>query len=769
MAPAATGQAAFGQVAFGQVAFRVAFAAYAAGLVLWLTVGLLPVLVEDVPAIADIVGTLATGGGPLAQPAMLLLHPMTTLTGISGNTVLQYAFSLLNLTLGVLLIVRRPDGLVPRLLALGLLGTAATFNLPSHEAFHILASPWPIAVIHFTFHIVSGVAYLWAVVLFPDGRLPSRVAVSGRTQVIAAVGVTAVIAVVCWWSNFLAHPQFFVIFFGILIPVAGVGAQALRLTDDDGRPSTRRSARLLIGALLPALAVGLIWCCAWCIAAVDAAAVSAASQAADRLQDLFPAVFAIVPVVLFAGVLRYRLFDIDRLVSRVLVYGVLVIGSGAVYLLAVVTGGVLVGGASWWTVVVLAAAAVALQPAWALAQRWANRVVFGQDLGPDEAMKTLISGLEQVTPAAELEQLVDVSVRATRATRAELWLRDGVRWTRRAVAGAAPGIDAVPGSSAGPTLLGDRHWPVLHQGEELGELVVDLAAGETLPAGERALLADLAAHAGLVTHNAVLAERLAQHVQGLAERARQLAISRRRLVAAQDRERRRVERDLHDGAQQTLVAVMLGMRMAAAQSADPAMRASLARGLRRELDASRSELAEISGGQLPAALRLAGLRGGLEHAADTARRTGLTVDLLLDLPTGPDQQAIALEVAAGTYFCCSEALQNVVKYANANRVGIEVHVEDDQLIFAVTDDGVGIAPEQFGDASGGLRGLDDRASLHGGWIAVDSSPGGGTRVRGAIPMLSTQGPAAATDDDPGAADGEFGRSGQRTSNNGIAR
>ena len=101
------------------------------------------------------------------------------------------------------------------------------------------------------------------------------------------------------------------------------------------------------------------------------------------MQDLFPAVFAIVPVVLFAGVLRYRLFDIDRLVSRVLVYGLLVIGSGAVYLLAVVSGGALVGGASWWTVVVLAAAAVALQPAWSLAQRWANRVVLGQDRGPE--------------------------------------------------------------------------------------------------------------------------------------------------------------------------------------------------------------------------------------------------------------------------------------------------------------------------------------------------------------------------------------------------
>ena len=163
-----------------------------------------------------------------------------------------------------------------------------------------------------------------------------------------------------------------------------------------------------------------------------------------------------MPVVLFAGVLRYRLFDIDRLLSRVLVYGLIVIGSGLVYLVAVVTGGAVVSGASWWTVLVLAAAAVALEPAWSTAQRWANRVVFGQSLGPAAAMKTLISGLEQVSSTAELDQLVEVSVRATRAVGAQLWLSDG-----RTGGGSARGRppDATggchrPRSCAGPVLAG---------------------------------------------------------------------------------------------------------------------------------------------------------------------------------------------------------------------------------------------------------------------------------------------------------------------------
>ena len=717
----------------GRISFRGAFIVYAAGLVLWLTLGLLPLLIRDVPAIGNAAADVAGGGGPLSAAAREMLHPAGSASASASNSMsmsmsdsaagyLQYAFSLLNLVLGLLLIVRRPDELVPRLLALGLLGTAATFNLPSHEAFHILGSPWPIAVIHFTFHIVSGVAYLWAVILFPDGRLPERIAVPERVLVSCVIVVTAIIAFVCWWSDFLLHPQFFVVFFGILIPVAGVGAQVVRVADPSTAPRTRRGARLLIGALLPALALALIWCCAEVLAATDTAARQAADQLAGRLQDLFPAVFAIVPVVLFAGVLRYRLFDIDRLLSRVLVYALVVIGAGLVYLLAVVSGAALVQGASWWTVVVLAAAAVVLEPGWALAQRWANRIVFGQDLGPAEAIRTLISGLEQVTPAAELDQLVQVAVRATRATGAQLWLREAERWVLGAV---SPPGDGAAGSA--PVLTPGRYWPVAHQGERLGVLTVRLVDAETLPGGDRALLADLAAHAGLLVRNAVLARQLSQHVLTLTERARQLASSRRRLVAAQDRERRRVERDLHDGAQQALVAVILGMRSVPAGGGLAERAAALAL-LQDQLDDTTAELGKITSGALPSAVRSGGLMGGLSQLADTARGTGLAVDVVVD---GLGQ--VADDAAAAVYFCCSEALQNVAKYAAAAHVSIDVRGSGTDLVFAVTDDGSGFDPAEAADSLGGLRGLDDRASLLGGWIAVDAAPGRGTRVRGMIP------------------------------------
>jgi signal transduction histidine kinase len=93
------------------------------------------------------------------------------------------------------------------------------------------------------------------------------------------------------------------------------------------------------------------------------------------------------------------------------------------------------------------------------------------------------------------------------------------------------------------------------------------------------------------------------------------------------------------------------------------------------------------------------------------------------------------DAAATVYFCCSEALQNVAKYAGASHVSIEVMAVGGELMFAVADDGRGFDPNRGPAAGGGLHGLDDRASLYGGWIAVDAAPGGGTRVRGAVPLL----------------------------------
>jgi len=710
----------------GSIVVVAAIWVYAAGLVAWLILGVLPEAVADIGPLADEVRRLAAGGGPLAASATALSTPSMPMTGLTGVTLLQYAFSALNLVLGVLLLIRCPDQLVPRLLAVGLLGTAATFNLPSHEAFRLIGSPWPVSLLHFGFHIASGVCYLWGVALFPDGRLPRRIGLSGSALAAAALVVTAAVAAVCWWSDFLLHPQFFVIFFGVLIPVVGVPAQLMRLSEGSATTSARRSSRLLVAALLPALAVAVLWCVAQALSLSGIGGPPAENLAA-ALPDLFPAVFAIVPVVLFVALVRYRIFGLDRLLSRVLIATLLLVATGLVYLVAVLTGSWLLADARWWTVIVMSAAAVTLDATWRRVRRWVNRIVFGQDLDPVAAVRTLVGGLDRLGRDDELDGLVTVVVRATRARWSRLWALTDGEWSA---------VAQTPGAAAAtaPEAVDGRRWWVDYDGRRIGALTVGLAPGEQLPADQARLVADLADHAGLLLHNATLADRLQRHVRRLADRTEELYRVRRRTVAAQDRERFRLERNLHDGAQQTLVAAIIELRMAARP---PGWSTEL-RAVAQALRAGRVDLHELASGGLPETLRAGDLRDGLDAIAQIAGRAGLTATVSVEPP------ALDLigwsDAAVAAYFCCSEAVQNAVKYACAASIRITVGLDETGITFGVTDDGRGIGGRA--EMPGGMQGLEDRVAALGGRILVESAPGRGTRVSGFVPHVRQ--PAATT-------------------------
>ena len=695
---------------------------YAVGLMVWLLLGLLPVAVHDIGPVSDEVRTIANSGGLLAVPAAQLLAPAMPMTGLTGATLLQYAFSALNLVLGVVLLVRCWDELVARLLAVGLLGTAATFNLPSHEAFRLIGSPWPVSLLHFTFHIASGVCYLWGVALFPDGRLPRRLRLSGRRLLAAVVSVTVVVAGICWWSDFLLHPQFFAIFFGVLIPITGVSIQTLRLREPGASSQDRRTARLLIGALLPALAVAVLWCVAEALTLAGVGGVPTANLAAE-LPDLFPAVFAIVPVVLFVAIIRFRIFGLDRLLGRVLVATVLLTATGLAYLAAVVSGGLLAANGPWWTVLVMAVAATVLSWWWELIRRHVNRIVFGQDLDPAAAMSTLISGLDMLSQADELDRLVDVIVRATRAHRAQLFQsRDG-GWTLLA---ARP-----PGGTPAPDLTDGRYWWISYDDRRIGVLTIELASGERLPGPQVGLLTELADHAGLLLHNATLADHLERQIRRLAERAEQLRRTRRRMVRAQDRERYRLERNLHDGAQQTLVAAMIELRMAANRG--PQVGVSALTGVRDALRAAGRELHELACGGLPDGLADGDLRRGLAMIARPAEQAGFVVRVTADLPANGSTAGWS-QAAVGTWFCCSEAVQNAMKHSGGSTISIAVRADAAGVDFTVTDDGHGMAARP--GHIGGIRSLDDRVAALGGTVDVRSSAGVGTIVHGFIPAAT---------------------------------
>ncbi len=687
--------------------FRVAFVLYALGLIGWLLLGLLPTLAE-IGAVRDMLRSIEGSGGALGAAAGRVLHPTMAEHVTIWVAVEQYAFSALNLGLGLLLVARRPDEVVPRLLGLALLGTAATFNMPSHRAFHIIATPGPVKFVHFSFHIVSGVAYLWAVVLFPDGRLPARLRLPAAAQYPIAAAVTAVAALIGWRGSFLAHPQFFVVFFGVAVSLVGVGAQSLRLADRATPAAERRPARLLIAALLPSAAIAVLWL-------GGRVAVGLGSRGAvglcDNVQTLFPLVFAIVPVVLFAGVVRYRLWDIDRLLSRVLVFAIIATIVSTVYVVVVAASGRIAGGGLWSTVLALAVAATLVEPLRVVSRRWANRVVFGQVLSPLEANRVLAHGLEHLSPTGEIDQIAVVAHRATRARAAQVWLADGGVWRRIACAppdGAAePVVHGDLGAAVGLPL-----WPISHQGERLGALVVQ-TDGERLPAADVSVAERIAAHAGLVLHNAVLTTRLAEQVARLAEQSVALREARRRLVAAQDFERRRLERDLHDGAQQALVAAVI---TAGSGPSDD---------LAEILEIARTAVAELSGGR-PTVLAEHGLDAALRAAASLAARSGLRVTVDVDA-SGMDP-----DVEAAVYFCCAEALQNVVKHARARSARVSVRTVAGLVQFTVTDDGRGVDPAAV-DVAGGVRSLAARVAVLGGTIMLGEVETGGASLRGSVP------------------------------------
>jgi signal transduction histidine kinase len=203
-----------------------------------------------------------------------------------------------------------------------------------------------------------------------------------------------------------------------------------------------------------------------------------------------------------------------------------------------------------------------------------------------------------------------------------------------------------------------------------------------------------------------------------------LRTARQRIIAAADEERRRIERDLHDGAQQRMVAVAVTLGIAEARfKSDPEGALELLQQARVEAQAAVKELRELARGIHPAVLSDHGLGPALEALAS---RAPVPVDV-----SGVPDFKLAHEIEACAYFVTAEALTNVAKYAQASCASVELSVEDDRLRVRVRDDGVGGADPATGT---GLRGLRDRVDALDGELAVESPPGGGTTVTVEVPV-----------------------------------
>ena len=289
------------------------------------------------------------------------------------------------------------------------------------------------------------------------------------------------------------------------------------------------------------------------------------------------------------------------------------------------------------------------------------------------------------------------------------------RFADALAAGLDAKLDEVARATALPKpteRLSDEIVPVRHQGELPGAVSLEKKPGESLTPTELKPVADLGSQGGLAQGNVAL----------IAD----LRASRQRLVAAQDDERRELERSLHDGAQQKLGALAVKLRLAEfLAERDPAATKTMITDLRTETGEALESLRDLARGIYPPLLADKGLAAALESQA----REG-------SVPTEVRSEGIGRyppDVESAIYFCALEALDNVAKYAGATRAEVRLAQADGELTFEVSDDGDGFDPAQTGYGSG-LQGMADRLDAIGGTLKVHSQPGKGAQVTGRVPV-----------------------------------
>ena len=426
------------------------------------------------------------------------------------------------------------------------------------------------------------------------------------------------------------------------------------------------------------------------------------------------------------SVLRYHLYDIGIFLRRALVYAALVVLIGLLYLVLVVSIGERIGAPTTDRAipfVVAAVLALLFQPVRTRLQRLANRLVYGKRASPYEVLASFSQHMSEFYAGEELTvQMARVLAGATEADRAEVWLRVG-RELRLAASwpAVATGPDPLPLAAGEPPGIPGAALavPVRYQEELLGTLAV--IKREDLTPIETRLVSDLAHEAGLMLKNERLAAELRQRLD-------ELTVSRQRLVTAQDTERRRIERNLHDGAQQDLVALKLKLATAQAVAGrDPGQTREILAGLVTDVSNAVETLRELARGIYPPVLADFGLAAALQAQA---ARSPLPVEVDMD-GTG----RYPLEVEAAVYFCCLEALQNAVKHAHAGRVAISVRDQAGQLSFTVADDGQGADPGSAHRGSG-IQNMMDRMAALGGTLELSAGPDGGTTVTGRLPAAA---------------------------------
>ena len=543
----------------------------------------------------------------------------------------------------------------------------------------------------------SALALILAFLLFPDGRL-----LGPRWRAAAWTGALGVVLAVPGWSlspdrgreftageNPFAAPgllQEILLVAGmtlfLLAWVASAAAVVVRFRRSGGEQRQQLKwvvfAAAIVGVVLPFAAV--LW------------------DRSEVIRVLTAFALAGVPAAACVAILRYRLYDIDVVISRTLVYGVVTLALAAAYAAtALLLGTALGSGSAPATAVATLVAAIAFRPVRARVQDAVDR----------RFSRARYDALHRVRGFLE-------EVRAGRAEpeAVEAVLRDVLEDPNLELLFLTPEGDGLVDARGGHsgTAAGDPRHSI--EIERAGT-----ALGEVRHSGARPdLLRQVVEAAGLAIE--IVRLRI-----GLRRQVDEVAASRARIVAAGDAERRRIERDLHDGAQQRLVSIGLALRHAQHELGPGAPAAATLDAALAEIADAIRELRELARGLRPAQLD-AGLGPALHELASRA-------PLPVEVRASDERYPPVVEAAA--YFIVCEGLTNAAKHARASGVVLSAHRENGSLLVSVCDDGVGGAAPSAGS---GLSGLYDRVGAHGGRLRIESAPASGTRLIAELPCGS---------------------------------
>lgn len=429
------------------------------------------------------------------------------------------------------------------------------------------------------------------------------------------------------------------------------------------------------------------------------------------------------PITIAVAILRYRLFDIDIILNRTLVYGVLTLCVIGLYVGIVTYLGALFRSEDnlIFSLIATGVVAVVFQPLRAWLQHSVNRLMFGQRSEPYAVMTTLGRQIETaLAPNAVFTAIVETIGQTLKLPYVAITTADEVHC--HAVFAHAAGV-------AAPTHL--VRLPLSYHNQPVGMLLLAPRAGEALFTDvDLKLLGDLARQTGI----AVYAARITADVQR----------SRERIVLAREEERRRLRRDLHDGLGPQLASQTLTLDVIAkVLHNDPTYATALLSGVREQMQQAVSDIRDLIYGLRPPVLDDLGLPSAIEEWTDRVRQHHATLQFVLHLSTVHTVLPAALEVAV--YRIVQEAVNNIVRHAQATVCEVRLTLlgastareapEATHLVLEVTDNGIGMAPDR--PSGVGLHSMRERSEELGGYLRVEPSDSGGTRICVVLPIANT--------------------------------